>query len=279
MRHEPFYTLVGIFVVGGLALMFLSGLFFYQQYTQAKVQTYVMFFNGSLKGLTTTAPVTYRGIKIGEVSLIQITENKLGNRVQIPVYVEFFVEKNFDLTQNPIQLLIKNGFVADISKPNFLTGISDVELVQGEIKSADYQVKYFRGYPIFPTRNSREKITTIDEALKSAQIMIEEITKLVRSPIIRETINSTDDTLKSAQTMIKAITKLARLPAIRETLSSTKEMTTSFNQLAHNIEGYLPPAINYFNQSVREVAEAANSFENLSDYLARHPEALLRGKP
>ncbi|STX28191.1 putative transmembrane protein [Legionella beliardensis] len=248
MRHEPFYTLVGIFVVGGLILMFLGGLFFYEQYTQAKVQTFVMFFKGSLKGLSTTAPVTYRGVKIGEVSLIEITENKIKNKVEIPVYVEFFVEKSLAFAQNPVELLIRNGFVADISKPNFLTGVSDIELVKTKVKPLNYQAQYFRGYPIFPTRNTKEKITSIDDALKAAQIMIEEITKLVRSP------------------------------AVRETLNSTREMANSFNQLADNFDAYFPPAITYFNRSMKEIADAANSFQNLSDYLSRHPESILRGK-
>src|SRR5690349_888100 len=145
MRHERFYTLVGIFVTGGLILIFLGGLFFYQQYTQAKIQTFVMFFKGSLKGLGTRAPVTYRGVKIGEVSLIEITENKTKNKVEIPVYVEFFVEKSLGFAQNPVELLIKNGFVADISKPNFITGVSDIELVKSKIKPVNYQPQYFRG--------------------------------------------------------------------------------------------------------------------------------------
>ncbi|WP_131781001.1 MlaD family protein [Legionella gresilensis] len=284
MRHEPFYTLVGIFVVGGLALMFVGGLFFYQQHTQAKVQTFVMFFKGSLKGLSATTPVTYRGVKVGEVSLIEITENKIKNKVEIPVYVEFFVEKNLDFAQNPVELLIRNGFVANISSPNFLTGVAEIELVKSDVKLSNYQPSYFRGYPIFPTRNTKEKPTTITETLKSAQIMIEEITKFVRSPAFKDTITST-------RRMANSFTRLSRnldnrLPsAINSFNQLTRNLDNrlpsainNFNRLTLNLDDYLPPAITYFNRSVKEIADAANSVENLSDYLSRHPESLLRGK-
>ncbi|MGQ3888146.1 MlaD family protein [Legionella sp. CNM-1927-20] len=284
MRHEPFYTLIGIFVVGGLALMFLGGLFFYQQHTQAKEQTFVMFFKGSLRGLSATAPVTYRGVKIGEVSLIEITENKVKNKVEIPVYVEFFVEKNLDFAQNPVELLIRNGFVANISNPNFLTGVAEIELIKSEVKLTKYQPSYFRGYPIFPTINTKEKPTTINDTLKSAQIMIEEITKFVRSPAFRETVNSTRRMANSFNQLSRNLDN--RLPsAINNFNQLTRNLDNrlpsainNFNRLALNLDDYLPPAVNYFNRSIREVAEAANSFQNLSDYLARHPESLLRGK-
>jgi ABC-type transporter Mla subunit MlaD len=248
MRHNRFYTLVGIFVVGALSLIIAGSVFFYKQYLQAKIETYVMFFKGSLKGLDATTPVTYRGVKIGEVRLIEITENKKGNNVVIPVYVEFFVEKTLGFSKNPVRLLIINGYVADISKPNFLTGVADIELVKNKTPPVAFKQTYFRGYPIFPTRNSVEKFTTIDEALKKANAMFEDISRLVRSP------------------------------EIQRTLSSTKAMADSLDKLANNLDEYAPSVVAYLNQSLKKIANAAESTQNLTDYLARYPESLLRGK-
>ncbi len=110
MRSEKFYTWIGLFVVGAFILMIMGSVFFYQEYKHNKLQMYVMFFKGSLQGLNSTTSITYRGVKIGEVKLIEITENKARNKVMIPVYVDFFVENNFGLTQNPIHLLISKGY-------------------------------------------------------------------------------------------------------------------------------------------------------------------------
>lgn len=248
MRHKRFYTLVGIFVVGALSLIIVGAVFFYKQYMQAKIETYVMFFKGSLKGLDATTPVTYRGVKIGEVRLIEITENKAGNNVVIPVYVEFFVEKTLGFSKNPVHLLIINGYVANITKPNFLTGVADIELVKNPKFPIKFKQTYFRGYPIFPTKNSVENFTSLDQALKTANIMFEDISRLVRSE------------------------------QIRQTLSSTKAMADSLDKLANNIDEYAPSVVAYLNQSLKKIADAAESTENLTDYLARYPESLLRGR-
>lgn len=248
MRQNRFYTLVGIFVLGSMVLMIFGATLIYKNHLQSEVQTYVMFFKGSLKGLDISTPVTYRGVKIGEVKLIEITENKAGNNVVIPVYVEFFVEKTLGFSTNPINVLIANGFVADISKPNFLTGIADIELVKVTPLPAKIQQKYFRSYPIFPSRNTVDKYSSIDDSLKAANKMFNNISELIKSKELHQTINS------------------------------TRMMVDSMNELARNADQYLPSITAYLNQSLKKIGNAAESTQNLTDYLSRNPESLLRGK-
>lgn len=248
MRQNQFYTLVGIFVIGSMALMIIGAMLIYKTHLQSEVQTYVIFFKGSLKGLDVSTPITYRGVKIGEVKLIEITENTEGNNVVIPVYVEFFVEKTLGFSTNPVNLLIANGFVADISKPNFLTGIADIELVKVEPIPKSIKQTFFHGYPIFPSRNSLEKYDTIDESLKAANKMFHDISELVKS---RE---------------------------LRETIDATRLMVNSINELARNTEQYLPSVTATLMQNLKKIGNAAESTQNLTDFLARNPESLLRGK-
>ncbi|MGQ3890473.1 MlaD family protein [Legionella sp. CNM-4043-24] len=248
MRKNSFYTLVGIFVLGSLALMIVGGMLVYKNHLKSEVQTYVIFFKGSLKGLDISTPITYRGVKIGEVKLIEITENKAGNNVVIPVYVEFFVEKTLGFSTNPVNLLIANGFVADISKPNFLTGIADIELVKLKPVPKTIKQTFFRGYPIFPSRNTVDKYSSIDDSLKAANKMFNDISDLVKS---RE---------------------------LRETIDATRLMVDSINELARNTDQYLPSVTAYLTQSLKKIGNAAESTQNLTDYLARNPESLIRGK-
>lgn len=246
MQHERFYTLVGIFVVGALCLMFLGAAFFYEEYKRAQVQTFVMFFKGSLKGISVTAPVTYQGVKIGEVKVIEVTENKSKDRVRIPVYVQFFVEKSFSFSQDPIHLLIKNGYIANITKPNFLTGMAEIELIQSTQRPS--RPKYYHGYPIFPTQLIVEKYTSLEEALTTAKKTFEDISKLVRSP------------------------------EVQDALVKIREMAESVNQLAYNLRLDAPNVINLLNQSLKQINNAAYSTQNLADYLSRNPESLWRGR-
>ena len=68
-------TRIGLFVVGavGLAILavavFGSGSFFTDK------RYYVMFFDGTVKGLTVGSPVMFRGVRIGSVSDISLLFN------------------------------------------------------------------------------------------------------------------------------------------------------------------------------------------------------------
>ena len=247
MQNERYHTFVGIFVAGALLILLTGTIYFYREYQRAHRQTFVMFFKGTLNGLVAGAPVTYRGVKIGEIRLIEITENLDKDNVKLPVYVNFFVEKSFNFSQDPINLLIKNGYVANITKPNLLTGIASIELIQAPnfIKNTTGS---YRDYPIFPTRNTIEEYTSIDEAITTAQKTLEDISKFFQSKQLKDTIQS------------------------------TKEMTNSVDKLARDFNQRVPGLAITTEQSLNEIESAASATKNLANYLARNPESLLRGR-
>lgn len=247
MRMERFYTLLGLFVGGAIILSFFTAAFFYDLYIREQEDSYVMFFKGSLEGLSATSTITYNGVKIGEVKLIEITENKSGDDIRIPVYVQFFIDHSFSHTRKPIHLLINKGYVANIKKPNFITGIASIELVK-ETAPKQYQFTKYNGYWIFPTKNKPETITSMEDTFKTAQKTLEDISALVNSPRVRETIDA------------------------------IKVLAQSMNQLSTHLDEETPQVMGTFIKTLSNISSAANSAQNLSDYLSRNPEALLRGK-
>ena len=52
----------------------------------------------------------------------------------------------------------------------------------------------------------------------------------------------------------------------------------NINRLANSISGPGSDTIANFNKMIHDVSDAAKSISRLSDYLERHPEALLKGK-
>lgn len=81
-------TMIGLFVLGAVALMvialaaFGSGMFFTKQYQC------IMFFEGSVSGLDLGSPVLFRGVPIGSVKDIRIEADPSRMRFSIPVLVE-----------------------------------------------------------------------------------------------------------------------------------------------------------------------------------------------
>lgn len=246
---ERTYISIGIFVFGAILLTLTASFFIYHHYVQSKVQTYVMLFNGSLTGLDITSPITYRGVKIGEVTRIELTENKAKSNVAIPVYVEFFIEKSFVQQDNPIHILIQSGVVATVSEPNIFTGTARIQLLPATTKTKKSLTRTFHGYPMFPTESDTEEETmTLNDTLFTARKTFQDISKFVTSKEFKETIITVRDT------------------------------ADSIDRLAKTLDNQVPGVLLYFSDSLRQLSRAAYSTRGLTDYLSRHPESILRGK-
>ncbi|MDD5116156.1 MAG: MlaD family protein [Candidatus Omnitrophica bacterium] len=119
-------ALIGGFVVGAAALLvvavaiFGSGTFFKQS------DKYVLFFDGSVKGLSEGAPVIFRGVKIGNVNNIRLLYNDKEKSVLISVVIDVELSR---VSGMPDQLgypdykgLISQGLRAKLEIQNFITG-------------------------------------------------------------------------------------------------------------------------------------------------------------
>ena len=88
MSKQANKTLIGIFVVGAVALVvagvaiFGTGKFFSERHRL------VMYFDGSVSGLNVGAPVVFRGVKIGTVTDIVLRADPADMSIQIPVFIE-----------------------------------------------------------------------------------------------------------------------------------------------------------------------------------------------
>ena len=88
MGRQARKTLIGAFVVGAVALaaagitVFGSGRFFQKRFT------FVMFFSGSITGLSVGSPVEFRGVRVGQVTKIAAVFDPGKLTITIPVYIE-----------------------------------------------------------------------------------------------------------------------------------------------------------------------------------------------
>ena len=138
MSRKASKTLIGAFVVGAIVLMvaglvvFGSGKFF------TKKNTFVMYFEGSVRGLTVGAPVVFRGVKIGMVTDIKLRASRKDFTVQIPVFVQVFPDRFEEVDPDQaarededinaeVQQLIKHGLRAQLTIQSFVTAQLMVE--------------------------------------------------------------------------------------------------------------------------------------------------------
>jgi paraquat-inducible protein B len=312
-------TLIGAFVAGAIALgvigivIFGSGKFF------TKKMTCVMFFEGSVAGLNVGAPVVFRGVKVGYVSRIEVDFDSKDLSFVIPVYIDLEPEKvTSSRTPLPpaekeriAELLIEKGLKAQLELQSMVTGQLMINLDFVPDKPAKL-VGLDKKHPEIPTIPSG-----LEEFLKAAQEIplqelskqllgaVEGINKVVNSPKLAASLDSLSEGLQEAR---KILTKIDRevdpvLTNIAETSVSVREIFKRGENVPGQVEEALKAARNAlaqadktlssvqdltsansslvteFRQTLEEFENTARSFRFFTDYLQRHPDSLLWGKP
>ncbi len=319
MGMKPSKTLIGAFVLGAIILSVLGLMTFGAGRYFSKQPTYVMFFDGSVKGLNMGAPVVFKGVKVGTVSDISLRFNPESKSVQIAVLAELnprTITNSHEGINSKAFLneLIKQGLKAQLQHQNLLTG----QLVVGLDFYPDKTVKLTRSnykYPEIPTiPSSIEELTKAVEKLPIGQLVakltsaIDGMEKAATSPDLMKSIHSMNLALEDMRTLIENINGHVDPIAsdIRGTLEDSRTMMRNFDRQSTSLQASIEqtavaaraamlqaektfsavehassddsPAMHQLSLALQRVSDASYSLKNLSDYLNRHPEALLSGK-
>ena len=83
---QPNKRAIGFFVILGFLLFLGAMMFFFGGRLERNYVTPVLFFEGSVKGLSVGSNVYFRGVPVGRVEKIQMIPNN-EDKIVIPVYV------------------------------------------------------------------------------------------------------------------------------------------------------------------------------------------------
>ncbi|MFA5355971.1 MAG: MlaD family protein [Candidatus Omnitrophota bacterium] len=119
-------TSIGVFVVGAVVLLVIAILVFGSGDLFKHSDKYVLFFDGSVKGLSEGAPVIFRGVKIGNVKDISLLYDPGTKKVLIPVIVDVELSRVKGAPEKrgyaDYNILVKQGLRAKLEIQNFITG-------------------------------------------------------------------------------------------------------------------------------------------------------------
>ena len=88
MSKKANKTVIGLFVVGALVLLIIGIVFFGSGALFKRTSKFVLYFDGSVKGLSIGAPVMFRGVSIGTVKDISLIYDSKAGTIMLPVIVE-----------------------------------------------------------------------------------------------------------------------------------------------------------------------------------------------
>ncbi|HOD70463.1 MAG TPA: MlaD family protein [Deltaproteobacteria bacterium] len=216
MNAKANKTLIGAFIIGALALAVAGIILFSSVGYFSQRPEYVMYFEGSVKGLYEGAPVVFRGVRIGSVKNISLHFDPDDASVRIPVQVQLDPQtitgaQSRQAQEQYFKQLIDKGLKAQLQLQNVLTGQLVIALDFYPDKSAQLVDKDSK-YPEIPTvPSSLEQFTRTIENLPLEELAnkliaaVEGIEEAAKSKELRESIASLNLALMDMRTLIRDI--------------------------------------------------------------------------
>jgi paraquat-inducible protein B len=251
-----------------------------------EVRTFVMYFKGSLRGLSAGAPVDLRGITVGEVKGLSVEYEHEAAELRFPVEVDIFPQRIRGLRRSgdhPLGMdlgtagralldsLVAHGMRAELKTGSLLTGQKYVALDFHTDLPPDH-VGWNASPPVFPT--AAGALDEIQDSLGSIAKKLDKVPLDQITARLMATLATLDDTLKNADRLVRQLDGTVA-PQISDTLREAQGAMKN----AKEVLGQDAPLQTDLNTTLLELSRAAKSVSALVDYLERHPEALLRGKP
>ena len=282
------YKLTGLFVLIGLICFgCIVGYFVKQKFTENEEDMIIMYFDESIRGLSVGSPILLQGVEIGNVAKIRLLANLEKGTFKTPVYMKFNDNKSvkaYGEGDDLLEGLIKKGLRARLITSNFLTGQLMIELVMDDKTPAVY-----RGtgkYPEIPTIYSPFAQISKDLAEIPLQDTIIRIGNLIDKvdeniPLILDNMNkmtsslndSAPETIKNLNALIDNLNK--NLPDL---LRNVNKIASKIDDAIDNNRGKTAKTMDNVNNTLEEISKVSRSMKNLTDYLERHPEAIVQGK-
>jgi len=245
MSKKANKTAIGGFVVGALALIVVGVLIFGSGKFLTERETYVMYFEGSVKGLNVGAPLVFRGVKIGSVTNILLVANTDDLSFTIPVFVET-QRKHFTLTgdetldlspKEQLVLLVARGLRAQLIKQSMVTGQLIVEL------------DFHRDTPAKLVARDSEymEIPTISSGMDDLMKQIE------KAPI--------EDILNKVLSAVDGIEKAINSKEVKESLRSLEQTVKNLNKLVLNIDSRIEPLVSTVEETVKDYGKLARNVD------------------
>lgn len=240
----------------------------------------VLNFDQSVRGLSPGAPVDFRGVTVGQVRSIGIEYQRDKKAFRMPVVVELYPSRmglrEKDVADDTrklaiVQSLVQRGMRAQLRTGNLLTGQLYVALDFFPKAPLPADLDLNASLPEFPTTPG-----TFDELQAKLGDIVTKIDKVPFDQIgqdARTAMASMNKMLVNADKLVAQVNGdvapevLAALKDVRRTLATANGALAPDASLQQDTR-----------RMMQELTQTAVSLRTLTDYLERHPEALLQGK-
>lgn len=291
---------VGAFVLGALVLAVATLLFFAGGALREMRMSVVSFFDGSVSGLRVGAPVTFRGVPVGEVKSMGVRINPHTGRSIIQVDMQLVPDRVTVYGTQParddlLASLVRDGLTAQLVKQSFVTGMLSVELAfRPGAKVSRFGDTTLPEIPTVPGELEAlaKQLQTVDiaAAVESLQRTLVSVDAVMRNPGLTKALERLPASLSSLERTLNTIEREVgdSSAELRQTLASIRTTSDALRGTLANADAVLDGAHAFVDprghtamqaqRAIDDFAATAARLRNLAERVDRDPSVLVRGR-
>jgi len=259
----------------------------------------ISYFPGSVKGLAPGSEVTIHGLKVGEVTDVRLAYDAAKDIVLAPV--RYVVEPErvvgvgvrvYKTDAESVEALLKGGLRASLQSASLITGqqvvaldfVADAPPATVTMEEGDFVLPTTEGGGFAGLASSANdllgKVNTIpfDQIGQSLNGILKSVNDMTQGPQLKKALTDLSAMIASAQAMVQRL-DTKQLPELTAGLEKT---LTSANKLVLSLDSGYGDNTKFnrdLDRLMAQATDAVRSIRALTDLLARHPEALIKGRP
>jgi paraquat-inducible protein B len=237
MSRKANPTVVGVFVMGAIALVLAGMMFFGTGRLFDERVTIVSFFEGTVTGLQVGSPVEFRGVPVGTVTAIKALYDPEKSSLMIPVYMTLVRGSVTNVgadteERSPEEVLaemVENGLRARLDIRSLVTGQVFVALDFHPETPATLVGVDAETLEVPSTESRRDKIIgaldklNIDELAATTVLAIDGINDVVRSPDLLDTLDNLSSMTKHGSALVEKLD--GRIDGLSDSALATLQQT------------------------------------------------------
>lgn len=312
MASKKSKMLIGIFILGAIGFICAAMIILGSGFFNRNTASFVLYFNSSLRGLTDGSAVYFNGVRVGQVTSMDIAAGSDNLTFKTPIIIELDKKSKVDSFSGyesslitdmddpgKRKILIENGLRAKLTTSSFITGllVVDLAIVSDASPIEIASLEPYHGIPQIPTMSTGiENILTKFSALPIQDIAAETLKTLKKingtleeiqfakiSSELQTVMKTLDTTLIEYSAVANNLNKKmdSLLKNTNSTLSSIDGMASSVNKAAISGGAILQDnsaTMQELSRTMSAVREAATSISYLARLLEEKPDALIFGK-
>lgn len=279
-------TLIGLFIVIGVALGVAGLLLFSSSKLFSPTLDCVLYFNETLNGLNEGAPVKYRGVTIGSVKKVMIHFNQHTNDYAMPVIAQMekrlISERMGDepdkFSAASLQRRIKHGLRASLQTESLVTGVLYIEMHPNPNAPPAVYHQIAALYPEIPTEPTQiqqlvQNLASLD--IKSIETNVNQLLTSLKTALGNVHVAQIDAGLTN---LLRSMDLLVNSPEITNDLAAIRITLEQYRLLGEKLNGRVDPLVDSLTNTLSNANTALAQFrgaaENVRTLIA--PDSPLR---